>query len=484
MALKINYLVKDELIYELTLRGVNISSENGVDYLRKALRENFNKPTSVSNLTGKLTVPNEIDTVQNKIDRVQIMLDDNIEKSTVLQISKLEAKLKHLETRVSNLSKVELGDTYVSKVQEFISTLNNFNTVFSQIKNRVSAEEINSVDTQLNNSIIEEERLNDSLNKLVMDRVNPSSPNEEKPEEVLHTSSPVQQPAGISGLQDPGIANRPTTGKNLSAPLLVQKPIGASALHAPVSIDSTQQYNPQANSLFFNKLTNPLEKYLNEIPACDGLDINILLRFLRAIVRIQNETSLSQLELYELLPSYCQGPLLSKVIQSKRNQNTLDQMHCEIIGTFIAVNLKEKLKQELIFRPQGKHEPLSVYINEIKLHNQILKTHMTEMEIVSLIRNGLNPEVRNKLVFEKSPTCYADLDQLCINCNNVSYNDYVRESTRPSGNVMPRTTGRFVSAPVNRHRIESNDHRDSRKCFNCGRNGHLAKNCYRSPKNL
>lgn len=144
-------------------------------------------------------------------------------------------------------------------------------------------------------------------------------------------------------------------------------------------------------------------KYLNQFCVTDGLDINKLLQFLRSFVKIGQKTSLSQTELYQVLPSHCLGPLLNKILKARKNNLSLEALQIDILTTFIPVTLREKLIHDLSFRPKFHREPLAVYISEVKLNAEILKTFLTETDIVAFIRNGIHPEIRNKLIFVKKP---------------------------------------------------------------------------------
>lgn len=103
---------------------------------------------------------------------------------------------------------------------------------------------------------------------------------------------------------------------------------------------SHPSFSVSSHSLF-NKLANPLEKYIYNFQPTDGLDINLLLQFLRNLVKIQSETKLTSQEIYEILPGYCEGPLLCRVIESKRASLSIDQLHSDIFNSFIPITLRE-----------------------------------------------------------------------------------------------------------------------------------------------
>lgn len=61
------------------------------------------------------------------------------------------------------------------------------------------------------------------------------------------------------------------------------------------------------------------------------------------------------------------------------------------------------LKQDLILRPQRHNEPLSIYIEEVKINAQVLMCEYSESQLVNFIKNGISPDIRNKLTFEANP---------------------------------------------------------------------------------
>ncbi|KAG8333623.1 hypothetical protein J6590_107011, partial [Homalodisca vitripennis] len=52
-------------------------------------------------------------------------------------------------------------------------------------------------------------------------------------------------------------------------------------------------------------------------------------------------------------------------------------------------------------------------------------------DIIEIVKVGINPETRNKLVFVGNPTTFSELDEICIKIQNVSYAHYMRRNYRP-----------------------------------------------------
>lgn len=155
------------------------------------------------------------------------------------------------------------------------------------------------------------------------------------------------------------------------------------------------------------------------------------------------------------------------MLEAKSVATSIDQFHSEIIQTFLPITLREKLKQNCVYRPQTYNESLSMYISEVKIHSEMLRTGLSEREVVCFIKNGIHPDSRNKLVFEQNPTTYQDLDNLCIHNNNVTYNDFVRQSLSVNRNRNSLSLG------SNNQSIQNQNTKP-----NFSKNNSNNKNCY------
>lgn len=430
----LNYLQKDELTYELLVRGEDIQNET-VEDLRKQLRKCISCIPKIENLSGKYKLQEEFDTIKSKLDFIELLVEQTTENTSKLSLAKIKAKLNHLTLRISNLSKCKLDETTQENLKTLSQKLNSLSTNFKSLKTPVSEEELLKFEQDLNKSFIEDEENIDKFNESFNANLN-------------QISSP----------------------QNLR----------------PKPIEIKQSQSLESTSIF-NKMSNPIEKLLNKFEITNGLDVSQLLLFLRNLSELRNQSNLTTNQIYELLPGYTTQPLLNKVLECRNISCDLDLLHSQIITTFLPITLREKLKQDLVFRPQKPQEPLSIYISEIKINSHILQTGLSESEIVSFIKIGLCPEVRNKLVFETNPTSFKDLDQLCISANNIQYNDFLRDQLFKSKSThqpyqMPENSRNHMQNKSVHYTSLQDKYSDVKTCFNCNKKGHVAKQCYR-PKN-
>lgn len=155
------------------------------------------------------------------------------------------------------------------------------------------------------------------------------------------------------------------------------------------------------------------------------------------------------------------------MLEVKNLKQDLEVLHKKLLSYFVPIGLRESLRDNLVTRPQQVNEPLNCYILDVKENAKLLNCKYSEEELVELITIRINPETRSKLVFNTMPSTFEELDRMCIHAQNVAYENGRRLNQRPP------------YKPNN----QSNNVNSGPKCFNCGRQGHLAGNCFRNNPN-
>jgi len=449
----VDLLVKDEIIYELNLRGKNLSGVETVRDLRKQLRlsiKNFELPDH-KHLHAKLNVNNELETIMQKIKSLSVDIPDVLDKEHVrtIDIARLDAKLGHIKTRLCNLQYFQINEENKLISDDLLKQVDELHSKFVIVKNKVGDQQLNTVMNQLSESNIEEEHLLSSNNSVASSEksVNRNQNVEYNQNILLKHSTPAANPP-----QNPDLSGH-------------QNPL----------VDSAQL---QVNSLntMFAALPNPITSYLQAFKSTNGLNTKEILDFIKNTLKLKVETQLSDLQILNLITNFTTGPLLTKLLELKSQFIDIDHVHKGILYHFLSLGLREKLKRELVLRPQFVNEPLSIYIYNVKENAKILDLNYSEAELVQSIKYGISPYERAKLVFMKNPETFADLDQLVIQSHNVMYLDYERDVQSSNLSVRDSNLSQNVSTnPVNNTKpfVANRD----KTCFVCNKKGHIAKFC-------
>ncbi|KAG8286204.1 Nucleolar protein 11 [Homalodisca vitripennis] len=108
MSLKVDLLSKDELLFEIKLRGVDPRPGSVVVELRKRLRQliKLEVVPNVVHLKGKINYRDEIESVKEQLDVLSERLEESLELKNTLDILRCESKLKHWQRRLDILNRV------------------------------------------------------------------------------------------------------------------------------------------------------------------------------------------------------------------------------------------------------------------------------------------------------------------------------------------------------------------------------------------
>ncbi|KAG8261951.1 hypothetical protein J6590_063497 [Homalodisca vitripennis] len=392
MSMKVDLLSKEELLFEVKLRGVDPKPNSLV-------------VPNVVHLKGKINYKDEIESVKEQLDVLSERLEESLELKNTLEILRCESKLNHWQRRLDILSRVFKPEVIQSKVIEKLH------------------ETFKLALFKFEEAQIDEEDTSKAIRKL-------SESNQELEE---------------------GLDSVPTVG----------------SLEGERKRVENEVFMPDRDSIVFGKLANPVERYLKNLKIYDGLNVIQLLEFLRVLLKIKGETKLSGKAILEIITGKCTGPLLSKVVEYKRVGYKVSQVHQNILSTFVPFTQLERLKFELVHRPERHNETLSSYIIDVKESVKLLCFDIEERDIVEILKVGINPETRNKLVFVGNLTTFSELDEICIKIQNVSYADYMRRNDRP-----------YQQSRRPEVQVHQNQLSDKRViCYVCKRAGHIARNC-------
>ncbi|XP_039280696.1 uncharacterized protein LOC120350592 [Nilaparvata lugens] len=227
---------------------------------------------------------------------------------------------------------------------------------------------------------------------------------------------------------------------------------------------------PSSFGTLYNKLQNPIESLLKDLPVTDGLTVEKLLKFISVALKIQNQFGIGDNQLFQLLQPFALGPLCDRLSFAVNSGNTFDQFHGDILRYFIPQRLLSAIERQEFYRLQRSKEPLSSYIVSVREAACLLRLNLQESEIVHTICSGLNPEERSRLIFLGRPTTFQELNAMSVQAQNLTFADQERVHIERSR----------VNNP---HQQENSRGYSDKNCFNCGKRGHLARYCRSRPVN-
>lgn len=437
--IKVDILLKDELEFELKLRNVSPPK----DYLAKDLRKLLRKAlkdcvvSDTKNLQDKIVLSDEYDILVQKEGVIKTLLDEVLENPKPTQVVRVETKLIHLQNRCTHILKFKMEDKDKDMVNDILSKckiyMDNVNSIAIESNSKEVAYQ------KLSQSIMEDDEIDDAIQD-VEDKIGDQSILKDNGKNVSNSENNIE--TGLNTL-------------HVSSCDIVRSGVSNASKNTVL----TNNPNPIMN---FCKLDNPINRYLKMFRVTDGVNIHELLNFLRVCLRIKREVQVNDSDIYDLCIAYAHGMLLNKVNDAKMSGISFDLFHSDLLNCFVPLTLQERLKMDLVLKPQGYEETLSTYICNVRENVQLLKLNLNEKQIVDIIVIGLNPICRSKLVFQNAPSTFKDLDHLCIQIQNVLYSDSQRKPM-----VVNRSQNGMSSGKV---------------CYICNKNNHIAKDCYKNPK--
>jgi hypothetical protein len=347
-----NYLLMDELLYELGLRRV--TSELEIHSLRKLFRSvaardipvevGYLKSVSEEELYERLL--SKILELQNFINKPETELSDSA--------SRIHTKLLHLRGRVSHL---QLLGQWGSKVD------------------RAGIQGL-------------EERL------------------EAMEQQVVSVSDPERRDGTVGDITSRDSGSTQGASSNLTT-----AEVHRSVVQDTIQVTTPDLSNTQAfHSSLYQKLPHPLGPLLKELTNTDWSSIPHLWDFLLKIIRIRQVGLIEVPTIYELMYPYCRGEALALLTQALVASEPFDAFHARFLKRFIPARQFSHLRFEKYERVQREGESLAKYIQAVRDAALILWIVETEAQVVERIVEGLTPTQRARFVFQAPPTNYTLLE--------------------------------------------------------------------------
>lgn len=153
-------------------------------------------------------------------------------------------------------------------------------------------------------------------------------------------------------------------------------------------------------SLPYAKLPNPVLPMLQNLGSIDGLDPISLIDFLGKTMSILDVPGVDDHSLLQMLIPYCRPPLVDRLYDVLRSKGDFSSFHRIVLDFFIPGRLVEQLKAERVYRVQYPGEELANFVTEVKRACRVLRLKLSENEIVGIVLDGLAPEERSRLCLQ------------------------------------------------------------------------------------
>jgi hypothetical protein len=109
--------------------------------------------------------------------------------------------------------------------------------------------------------------------------------------------------------------------------------------HAPFGSPRSHG-STHATPFVVTKLPDPVQKLLVDLPVADGLDIGVLLKWLRVLIRMRNMSVGSGVlhsEILHILYGFTKGALASRTLAAIHRGDTLDVYHRDVLAFFHSI---------------------------------------------------------------------------------------------------------------------------------------------------
>ena len=209
---------------------------------------------------------------------------------------------------------------------------------------------------------------------------------------------------------------------------------------------------------------------------------------LKTIVHVSKLAAVLKMDEYavvQLLYTYSEGMLADYFLSLLSNFSTLDNVHQSIIHRFLPQRVYNQLLTLFYYRPQRPAEPFLQYVKEIAVAASALRAPFNEVQIVANIAAGaLRSEVRASLLSTSPPTTISRLEEMSVLLSDfecAKSSDQLGDESRNLGNVAGNTN---VPSNVANTSVRANDNsnRNVPSCTYCHKRGHIISRCFKKQR--
>lgn len=454
----VNYLLKDELEFELACRGVHIKS--AVPVLKKLLKELL-VSEEVGGVSYEIKPPKqeseahikEIEICATKYNNLSSYIGEIVGKPDKTLFRRLFSRLCHLRNRLSFITSVPENDRL--RQEELLVNVQKLVTKLEGHDDLVEEEMLTIDDKQILENTLGE------LGKVIIGKIEQT--------QDCDNIEPIEEQT-IETNDD-----REKTTKFNNCSYIAQTD------RRRFKVERTSTLNFDNETGVKRKLV-PISQWGVKFSGDHKMSINA---FIERIDELKEARNATDEDLWRYSIDLFEGDALIWFRANKMYVTNWNELVILLKRTFQKPYFQDELLEEIKKRTQGKSESVIIYISIIQNMFNRLPNKVAESYKINLILKNLQPYYQRAICREEFSSI-SDLvnvlrivERTKINCDNFIEPNASKSSLEPDLAFKDPTTGVKIEEVklIDIEEVKAHTSKDTKKCWNCREIGHIFRNC-------
>ncbi|XP_055913098.1 uncharacterized protein LOC129946788 [Eupeodes corollae] len=440
--MNIGRLAQDELAYEMKVRGLKVGT---VEEMRKALRSSrllVKRNSMEVSLVYPFSYEEDVEAIEAKIEEIRVLLKVPPRNPKSSEYIKIVTKIEWCIGRLARTPcEAEDEEDEVSSLRNKVLCL--LGDLTGDSENSDREEEVEKEKTPL--------KIQTQL------RV-----------QVGQTPCSGRSALGLAG----GSLTEPRGGdSNPSAnDISVRVPIGNRVDRGDTSVEQM---------VVQQKCTERLGKWGVKFTGdSGGASIN---SFLERVEELRLANDVPESHLFKSASELLAGRALMWFRSVREDLGDWQELVKELKAEFLPANYDDLLLEEINRRSQGKEETFGAYLTTMRTLFRRLSEPLSEGRMLSILKKNVDPFYQVQIASAKPETVKElailgrELDTLKVNVDSFTPPSKSKNLLEPECGYQPSSSGQHRVAAV--APVSENPLRQSVRCHNCNREGHIASRC-------